>query len=459
MNSKVIRSNWESFTKGLPEEQGGALAQKCLVFQAALRSDPKNLKAQYQDLLDTIRKCEKISGVQIVESPDGNFFAALSELSGVFAREAEKQLEAAKPREGSVTLASVEEADDWLSSHPTVVPGRLEVGTRSTPGLFANHSQATEIRIEYMDYKKETGYLYGMCEDEITKLFTRADKSSLLEKWRARNPGLEPVLISIATNARGSASSLTFGFGSDRVEHNTLYIIYREPAGESRGSGTGSGRGKPGKDVPAGYTVPPTRPEPEKRSRTAPVKEKKHTVLHVVLFLLLFAVFGSILYNIAYPGFFRDIGSRLRPAVSAEKDAKPEKVSGAVSPSAAEEGKPAERAGTASAAYAGITFTAERKSASRGVLTVTSAAKETWKFAPWVGHETTVTLVRVDGTRADAVISTDQMFWTYHTSHFDAGKTFRFDLAFDGTSDADWDRMMISICSFGDNQTVTIPFR
>lgn len=68
-----------------------------------------------------------------------------------------------------------------------------------------------------------------------------------------------------------------------------------------------------------------------------------------------------------------------------------------------------------STTYSDMTFMVKKTGSSKGTLTIQSNTSETWKLAPWVGHSSTVTLTRVDGSTAYAEISTSNMFFKYHT--------------------------------------------
>ena len=76
--------------------------------------------------------------------------------------------------------------------------------------------------------------------------------------------------------------------------------------------------------------------------------------------------------------------------------------------------------GTAS--YADISFTVKQTGPATGILTVVSNASDVWKFAPWVGLSSTVTLVRSDRSKSYAEINLSNMFSEYQTMNFDKGK-------------------------------------
>ena len=111
------------------------------------------------------------------------------------------------------------------------------------------------------------------------------------------------------------------------------------------------------------------------------------------------------------------------------------------------------------ASYAGMKFTIKRTGASTGILIIDSNTSGTWKFAPWVGHSSTVTLVRTDKSKAHAEISTSNMFYEYQTMNFDKGKTFTFDLSFDDQSTEKWKSVTISIASFLKTHNVEIKLK
>lgn len=115
---------------------------------------------------------------------------------------------------------------------------------------------------------------------------------------------------------------------------------------------------------------------------------------------------------------------------------------------------------TSTQVYAGVTYTVEKNGKSSGTLIITSGTSESWSFGPWAGTSSTITLERTDGTRSYAFVDIGGMHRQYQTSFFDQGKTLRFDLDFDGNSDAEWSSVQINVHRFGSpsDDRVVIPF-
>ena len=233
MNSVLIRNNLSAFFQKLNPEQKKLLFAKGMAYHSALTQGLNDLKDRHDDFLLYTLKCQKETDVTIIKSPDGNYLAALSSLAAVFVEYYKKEIEKQTPEKGEESFTSVYEADEWLKSHPTIVPTKLNTSARSTLGLFANHSVVSLIRIEYTDMKRATGYMYGMAEVEKTQLFITGKPYQAIEKWKNNNPECDVILTNACSNVRGSATALAFGFGSDRVEHIKVFLIYRKKAADN----------------------------------------------------------------------------------------------------------------------------------------------------------------------------------------------------------------------------------
>lgn len=223
MNSQLLRNKLRDFFKPLNMKQRETLLVYGLAYQSAIRSGNTNMKVAYEDFLNVILEYQKLTNVTIIESPDQSYYNALNALSAICVEDEKRR----SPEKGTKSFSSVESAHEWLSSNLTIVPTSLHTSCESTLGLFANHSRATGITIEYIDYKRQTGVQYGICEQEYTRILVKANVESLKEQWEFSNPGLTIVLVTYSSNVRGDMTSLAFGFG-DRVEHVKLFIIYKK---------------------------------------------------------------------------------------------------------------------------------------------------------------------------------------------------------------------------------------
>lgn len=201
---------------------------------------------------------------------------------------------------------------------------------------------------------------------------------------------------------------------------------------------------------------------------------KTHPFLKTILIIIILAAIGMFVYDYFNPGFVQSIPEWFNQTIEqltvsnskASNDVQTMKLAVPVQDDAHTnndvhneiEMELSVNKSEATTIYASITFTVKKKGNSKGVLIIESGTNETWKFAPWVGHSTTVTLVRSDGTKSYAEINTDNMFFKYKTGNFDKGKTFEFDLQFDDQSQESWSKVIISIASFLKTHDVEVSF-
>lgn len=276
MYSKLIKENVQPLRCALERQTHEMLARTGLAFYGALRSgDDETLRKAYKQLSEAVRIAEQKTGIRIIETPDGGCMAALTALAGIFEAEAEAAAAAARPVPGTVTFCSVSEANAWLMSHPNVVPNRLHVETDTRVGLLANHAQARNITIDYTDRKKPTGYVYGMCEEEMTSYFLKGNTEEQKRRWAEAHPGLEQVMISWASNSRGAVGAAAFGVGV--IENKQFFIVYRLTHEEAERRAAAVRAQQPVRQ----QTVPTQSPvrqnvyaEPQNEANTQPAKKR-----------------------------------------------------------------------------------------------------------------------------------------------------------------------------------------
>ena len=228
MNSKLISNEVPRFFQAIGKECSDWILNRGLEYQAAFNSGNQEIiKNRYQILLNAVLEYEKGSGIRILESPDGSYICALTALSGLCQRQAEQKRLANAPVKKVIDFTSVAQANQWMNYNRNIYVTSAQITTGTRIGMMANHSYAKSIRVYYLEYKMPTVYCYGMCEIERTQLFTSANKDKFIKEWKQLNPGYEIVHLLTKTHARGDAAGLAFGFGLNRVEHNTYYIVYR----------------------------------------------------------------------------------------------------------------------------------------------------------------------------------------------------------------------------------------
>lgn len=235
MNSELQNQNLINFFRALDYQDYEQLFTTAIEYFNVIKSgDSKVIKDQYQMFLNLVQKYEESTGIAIISSPDESYSTALTALAGYFAKQLEVQQEKMRPVNGTRTFGDVGSADAWLSAHNNIAVNSLSIETRSTYGYFANHAVAERIHIGYTDYKRSTGYQYGMSEEETTSFVVQGNKEKFKQQWCAEHPGFEIVAMSISTNARANSESLHRSWSLDRAEHNTYFIVYRKKTEEVR---------------------------------------------------------------------------------------------------------------------------------------------------------------------------------------------------------------------------------
>ena len=106
-----------------------------------------------------------------------------------------------------------------------------------------------------------------------------------------------------------------------------------------------------------------------------------------------------------------------------------------------------------------MTFIVEKTSNNTATLTITSATSTYWKFAPWVGHESTVTLIRSDGSKSYAHIDQDSLFFRYKTGNFTKGRSYVFNLTFENDQNtAEWNDVTVEIATYLRTENIQLVF-
>ena len=230
MNSTLKRDNIKEILTSLDKSEKEKLIRLALAYRKSSFDDDEELfRANYNALLSKIRLYEENFGTTLIETPDGSCIVALNTFAGIIAKAAKEIEKASRPQKGVLTFCSIEEANQWFSRCPNVVPTSISAQTQNRLGLFANHPVFTSVTIEYMDLKKPSGFHYGIMSDSTTSLFLNENTERYKAKWHEKNPGYEIVMMTQSSCARGSTASIAFGFGFDRVQHVNHLIIYRTP--------------------------------------------------------------------------------------------------------------------------------------------------------------------------------------------------------------------------------------
>jgi len=223
MNSTMIAEAYTKYLTALDKPtKAELLRQATCYYKASTEGDPQKLRSAYHSLLKTVQAGEQTTGIQLITSPDESFLCALNAVAS--------KTYALVNKEYSVSFDSLQQANDWLADKRNLILTSVRIQTKTTLGMFANHSKAAKIIITFRVETEGKFYRYGICQQEKTQLFTRSkEDNGFVKTWEAANPGLECVFLQHTSNARASSGSMAFGFGLDYVEHVKYFITYRKP--------------------------------------------------------------------------------------------------------------------------------------------------------------------------------------------------------------------------------------
>lgn len=222
MNSSMMTEAYTNYMTALDKPTKATLFQQAVRYhEAGKLGDPEKLRSAYQALLAIVHTGEQTTGIRLITSQDGSFLCALNAVAA-------KTCEILN-KEYTASFDTLQQANDWLADKRNFILTSVKIQTRTTLGMFANHSNASKIVITFRVGMGDRFYRYGICQQEKTNLFTRSkNDNGFVKEWEAANPGLECVFLQQTSNSRGSSSSVAFGFGLDYVEHVKYFVTYRK---------------------------------------------------------------------------------------------------------------------------------------------------------------------------------------------------------------------------------------
>lgn len=233
MQSNLVINNFHNMYQKLSINDKTALLTWSRKYRAAYNStDMKTTNSMYPEYLAFVKAKEQETGIQVMESPNGTYYAALIELSNRMCA-AEEELKRGEDK--VISFGKIADADAWLmqQDHITVRSFRLE--TTDSLGFFANHTVVKNVTIHYTLYKLTSKYRYRITEIENSHMLFRHKENDLAKMWNEKNPGTEYISGQSFRNARGNSSSLAFGFGNymEHIKHIILYRVPLEPSAKT----------------------------------------------------------------------------------------------------------------------------------------------------------------------------------------------------------------------------------
>ena len=203
------------FLEALGQSEKDEIMTWATAYNVAYREATQDVVQEYyQYYLESVQRAERATGITVLSSPDNSYYSALYFLTDIILRISEQNQKRFTPVNGTKSFGSVSEADSWLGRNLNITVSFMDV-------------QSGGVTIGYTDHKKPTGYIYGMVEENRTKLrLTGEDIQTYKMEWQYNHPGRDIMFIQMAKGAIGNASALILGFGP-RIEKSRVVILYR----------------------------------------------------------------------------------------------------------------------------------------------------------------------------------------------------------------------------------------
>ena len=126
----------------------------------------------------------------------------------------------ARTREGH--FKTVEEADAWLRAQDRIKVLRMNVKTHTGGGFGVHALEIDDIWFQWEQLEAPTGFRYGFCSEQSTKVFAQGDMEAYAADWKARNPQLRYV----CGLKRTASGSLIGGIGYWKFNNERYFVLY-----------------------------------------------------------------------------------------------------------------------------------------------------------------------------------------------------------------------------------------
>ncbi len=128
-------------------------------------------------------------------------------------------------RDGANEDDFIEKLNEWFASYPAVSNVKCTFELRSGIGIMVNKSVLEAVHIEYELLNGINLYQYAIVQLSHFGLYKKRS-SSILEDWKANNPGAIVIATDGATHQRGQTSSLMLG-GIGATNKTQLYVMFK----------------------------------------------------------------------------------------------------------------------------------------------------------------------------------------------------------------------------------------
>ena len=226
MNSILLKENVNDFMNRIDTDTVLILADLSIKYQSFMKEgNSGEINATYKKILDIVTQNEETTGIKILNSSDDSYIIAINALSGLFQCVYEKQKQKMAPETIKISFDSIVDADIWLHKNPNVAVETMDVSTGTSRGYFANHSYVESVTLYCVDYKRPTGYVYGICEEERSRHYFSSTLEEFILEWREENPEKEFCSVKASKNTRGEQGAINSGIGVS--ENTSYYVLYR----------------------------------------------------------------------------------------------------------------------------------------------------------------------------------------------------------------------------------------
>lgn len=147
-------------------------------------------------------------------------------------RFAAKVLQKSKGISHKKVFATIEEANNWLSSSQGIKSVKVEYELGTKIGAFANHSICNKVTINFLQTNFKYDYIYQLQRIDKTHGFI-AGSNDYINEVAKRNPKKKIIDCKVSTHQRGDPAALAIGVGV--MEHKTFYVTYQQSRDDSKG--------------------------------------------------------------------------------------------------------------------------------------------------------------------------------------------------------------------------------
>ncbi len=122
--------------------------------------------------------------------------------------------------------AFIAKINEWFAAYPNVANVKGEFCIHSGVGLLVSKSKLDAFAIEYELFSGVNDNQYAVVNLQATGI-VKTTTTTLLEKWKQKNPGAVVIKTGGGIHQRGQTSSLMLSSGFGAVNKTQLYVLFK----------------------------------------------------------------------------------------------------------------------------------------------------------------------------------------------------------------------------------------